>query len=119
MLFNLLEQAAAVSENFGERAASGGFTFLLGMIVIFAGMTILVLCVTGFGKIAEAIAKKAEKKSEKTEKPAEKPAEKPIETTEDGTVPEDIRVAIIAAIAAYYAESGSKNEFKVRKIKKL
>lgn len=114
MLFNLLEQAAAVSENFGERAASGGFTFLLGMIVIFAGMTILVLCVTGFGKIAEAIAKKAEKKSEKTEKPAEKP----IETT-DGTVPEDIRVAIIAAIAAYYAESGSKNEFKVRKIKKL
>ena len=45
--------------------------------------------------------------------------EKPIETTDDGTVPEDIRVAIIAAIAAYYAESGSKNEFKVRKIKKL
>lgn len=115
MLFNLLEQAAAVSENFGERAVSGGFTFLLGMIVIFAGMTILVLCVTGFGKIAEAIAKKAEKKSEKTEKPAEKP----IETTDDGTVPEDIRVVIIAAIAAYYAESGSKNEFKVRKIKKL
>ena len=62
MLFNLLEQAAAVSENFGERAASGGFTFLLGMIVIFAGMTILVLCVTGFGKIAEAIAKKAKKR---------------------------------------------------------
>ena len=76
MLFNLLE-AAAASENFGERAASGGFTFILGMIVIFVGMTVLILCVTGFG------------------------------------------VAIIAAIAAYYAESGSKNEFKVRKIKKL
>lgn len=115
MLFNLLEQAVAASENFGERAASGGFTFLLGMLVIFGGMTILILCVTGFGKIADAIAKKTEKKEAKTDKPAEKP----IETTDDGSIPEEIRVAIIAAITAYYAESGSKNEFKVRKIKKL
>lgn len=115
MLFNLLEQAVAATENFGERAASGGFTFLLGMIVVFAGMTILVICVMGFGKIADAIARKTEKKSEKTDIPVEKP----IETTDDGSVPEEIRVAIIAAIAAYYAESGSKNEFKVRKIKKL
>ena len=114
MLFNLLEAAAAY-ENFGERAASGGFTFILGMIVIFVGMTVLILCVTGFGKIADAIAKKTEKKETK----ADKPVEKPIETADDGSVPEDIRVAIIAAIAAYYAESGSKNEFKVRKIKKL
>ena len=115
MLFNLLEQAVASSENFGERAASGGFTFILGMIVIFVGMTVLILCVAGFGKIADAIAKKTEKKEMKTDKPVEKP----IETADDGSVPEDIRVAIIAAIAAYYAESGSKNEFKVRKIKKL
>ena len=114
MLFNLLE-AAAASENFGERAASGGFTFSLGMIVVFVGMTVLILCVAGFGKIADAIAKKTEKKEIKTDKPVEKP----IETADDGSVPEEIRVAIIAAIAAYYAESGSKNEFKVRKIKKL
>ncbi len=115
MLFNLLDQAAAASENFGERAASGGFTFLLGMIVVFAGMALLVLCVDGFGLLVNKIAEKSEKKSEKTEKPAENS----VEATDDGSVPEEIRVAIIAAIAAYYAESGSKNEFKVRKIKKL
>ncbi len=118
MLFNLLEQAVAASENFGERAASGGFTFLLGMIVVFGGMILLVLCVSGFGVLVNKIAEKGEKKSEKA-KGKEQPAEKPIETTDDGSVPEEIRVAIIAAIAAYYAESGSKNEFKVRKIKKL
>lgn len=115
MLFNLLEQAVAASENFGERAASGGFTFLLGMLVVFGGMILLVLCVSGFGVLVNKIAEKSEKKSEETEEPAEKS----IETTDDGSIPEEIRVAIIAAIAAYYAESGSKNEFKVRKIKKL
>lgn len=118
MLTNLLEQVAA-SENFAERAASGGFTFLLGMIIIFAGMTVLVLCVTAFGKAAEAIANKSEKKAAKKEETAAVSEPETPATTSMDEIPEDIRVAIIAAIAAYYETSGSKNEFTVRKIKKL
>ncbi len=114
MLFNLLEQAVS-DVGLGDKAASGGFTFLIGMLVVFLGMTVLILCVMGFGKIADSIARKTEKKAVK----AEKPAEQTSEIKDDESVPEDIRVAIVAAIAAYYAESGSKNEFKVRKIKKL
>lgn len=118
MLINLLEQVAA-SEKFAERAASGGFTFLLGMIVIFAGMTVLVLCVAAFGKAVEAIANKSEKKAAKKEErdAACEPETLAMQSTDE--IPEDIRVAIIAAIAAYYETSGSKNEFTVRKIKKL
>ena len=108
----------STSETLGDKVAWGGFTFLLGMIVIFAGMTILILCVAGFGKIADAIAKKAEKKSENKNKSAEISAAETV-SADDGDIPEDIRVAIIAAVSAYYAESGSKNEFKVKKIKKV
>ena len=42
------------------------------------------------------------------------------ETTvdEDG-IPENVRVAIMAAVLAYYEGEGVKNEFVVKKIKKL
>ena len=40
-------------------------------------------------------------------------------TVSDDAIPEDIRVAIIAAVSAYYAENGSKNEFTVKKIKRI
>ncbi len=118
MLINLLEQVAA-SENFGERAASGGFTFLLGMIVIFAGMTVLVLCVAAFGKVADRIANKVEKGSKKEKQAPEEIVLQDVPSQASDEIPEDIRVAVIAAIAAYYETSGSKNEFTVRKIKKL
>lgn len=117
MLINLLEQVAA-SENFGDRAASGGFTFLLGMIVVFAGMALLVFCVAAFGKAAEGIANKLEKNASK-EKPPEENVPQVTALSSSDEIPEDIKVAIVAAIAAYYETSGSKNEFTVRKIKKL
>ena len=107
-LFNLLDKTVS----FGEKASDGFFTFLIGMVVIFGGMTVLILCVTAFGKLASYVANKTEKKSE------EKVEAKNEAVLEDG-VPEEIRVAIIAAVAAYYAESRSKNEFTVKKIKKL
>lgn len=110
MLFNLLESAASL----GEKAVDGALTFLIGMVTVFLGMTVLILCVEGFGKIADAIAKKTEKKTE-----AKNEEVKTEITISDDEIPEDIRVAIIAAVSAYYAESGSKNEFTVKKIKRI
>ncbi len=118
MLINLLEQIAA-SENFGDRAASGGFTFLLGMLVVFGGMIILVLCVAAFGKAADGIANKVEKSSDKKNQASEENVPQVTASQTSDEIPEDIKVAIVAAIAAYYETSGSKNEFTVRKIKKL
>lgn len=110
MTVNLLQST------FLDNVSSGGLTFVLGMLVIFLGMIILVLSVSLMGTIMTKI---AEKKAKKVEE--EKSVE--VSSFEDGAqtdeIPEHVKVAIVAAIAAYYADSGVKNEFKVRKIKKI
>lgn len=118
MLFNLLEQAVDSAASLGEKAGDGAITFVIGMAVIFLGMAVLILCVSGFGKIADAIARKADKKAEATNKSEAASVTESV-SADEGDIPEDIRVAIIAAVSAYYTENGSKNEFKVKKIKKL
>lgn len=92
----------------------GVFTFVLGLIVVFAGMAILVLVVSLVAKVMTAKAKEKET-AEETET-----VEAVTETTvdEDG-IPENVRVAIMAAVLAYYEGEGVKNEFVVKKIKKL
>lgn len=95
----------------------GIFTFVLGMIVVFAGMAILVLICSGVAKVMAS--KSAAKKGEDEEESADE-IEAVTETTadEDG-IPENVRVAIMAAVLAYYEGEGVKNEFVVKKIKKL
>lgn len=112
MTANLL----SIFDNFGQNALTGGFTFLLGISVVFLGMIILVLAVSLVGSFMA----KADKK--KTDKILQ---DKNVETVQlsneeqSDDVPEHVRVAIIAAIMAYYADSGVKNEFKVKKIKRI
>ena len=95
----------------------GIFTFVLGMIVVFAGMAILVLICSGVAKI---MASKSAAKKDEDEEEAVDEIEEVTETTadEDG-IPENVRVAIMAAVLAYYEGEGVKNEFVVKKIKKL
>lgn len=109
MMVNVL---ASIFENFGENATWGGFTFILGIAVIFLGMLVLVLAVSALGKVISVV---TEKPSKETKIETPKVEEKP----QGDDIPEHVRVAIIAAISAFYMESGSKNEFTVRKIKKL
>lgn len=92
----------------------GIFTFVLGMLIVFGGMTILVLIVAGVAKIMTA--KKAKKAEENEEESVTEANTE--EVSEDG-IPESVRVAIIAAVLAYYEGEGVKNEFVVKKIKKL
>ena len=110
MLSNLLK--AFTQESF----VWGGFTFILGVIVIFLGMTVLVLAVSGMGIAMKKFddLKQGKKKIAKTVE-----VTKVEQLTEDDEIPEHVKVAIVAAIAAYYADSGVKNEFKVKKIKRI
>lgn len=94
----------------------GIFTFVLGMIVIFAGMAVLVLCVSLVAKVMTAKSGKKEESEKADEAEAEAAVE--AETSDDG-IPENVKVAIIAAVLAYYEGEGVKNEFVVKKIKKL
>ena len=96
----------------------GLFTFILGLCVVFFGMIVIVLSVNLAGRIIHG---KETKKEEKPVKEVPTSVEAPTAPVVEEGVPEHVRVAIIAAIAAYY-ESGNaqpNHEFKVRKIKKL
>lgn len=110
-LFNLLaEEFRGAPDIFW-----GIFTFVLGLIVVFAGMAILVLVVSLVAKVMTAKAKKKET-AEETETVEAVTATEP---AEEGGIPESVRVAIMAAVLAYYEGEGVKNEFVVKKIKKL
>lgn len=100
-----------------SKLGNGLFTFVLGILVVFLGMIVIVLAVSIAGR---AIHGKSEpqKKAEKPVEPTPAPAAVAQPVVEEG-IPEDVRVAIIAAIAAYYENNQPKNEFRVRKIKKL
>lgn len=109
-LFNLLaEEYKGAPDIFW-----GIFTFVLGMIIVFAGMAILVLICSGVAKVMSA---KSAEKDEAT-KAETAPTEEVVAESEDG-IPEEVRVAVIAAVLAYYEGEGVKNEFVVKKIKKL
>lgn len=95
---------------------TGLLTFFLGMLVTFLGMTILVLCVTGIGKI---LSHKDKKKENRPVTLPDLSEEKPVAVDGDD-IPDELKVAIIAAISAYYSSApAANNEFVVKKIKRL
>ena len=95
----------------------GLFTFFLGVLVVFGGMIVLVLFVSAMGK---AFTQKSQKKEDAEEDEVPEVVEvAPVEIADSDEIPEHVRVAIIAAIACYYESTQAKNEFTVKKIKKL
>lgn len=123
MLVNLLAaKAADAAGNYKGMSNEfwGVFTFVLGVLVVFAGMLVLVLCVSLVAKAMEGGKKKdAAKESSEDDEPEEVlPVEAAAETEE--VTDEKTRVAVIAAVLAYLsANGGAQNEFVVKKIKKL
>lgn len=96
----------------------GVFTFVLGMLVVFLGMTVLILCISLVAKVMTAKNKPVsnDNSDDDTEEPE---LENVVAAESDDGVPEHVKVAIIAAVLAYYQGEGVKNEFVVKKIKKL
>lgn len=112
MFFNLLSSTAIDGMS---KWGWGIFTFILGIVVVFAGMALLVLLVSAVAKIFAA--KKVENKGDEDEQ--EEGVQPSITNIDDGDIPENVKAAIIAAVIAYYQGEDKKHEFVVRKIKKL
>ena len=110
------------SDRFGEPAIYA----LIGFLIVFAGILLIIGIIwligllmrktnnlaflSNFGKkIKSAITKKKKK-----EEPAEAQT-----SVDGGDIPDEVKVAIIAAIMAYYSEEKPKCEFKVKRIKRL
>ena len=94
---------------------TGAYTFVLGMVVVFLGIAIIVLFVSLTGNVFSKVDKqKVKEEKNKNIEP------KIIQDANVQDIEEEVKVAIIAAISAYYFnKSNSKCDFVVRKIKKL
>lgn len=119
-LMNLLAERPQISDdgfpitwlNIGEALVYA----LLGFAVTFLGIIILIFFVWAYGKIIKSVRQGAGKKAKgKTE---ESEAQAAVSAA-DGEIPVEVRLAIVAAIAAYYEGESSKCEFKVKRIKRL
>lgn len=119
-LMNLLAERPQVSDdgfpiawlNIGEALVYA----LLGFAVTFLGIIILIFFVWAYGRIIKAARQGAGKKAKAKEESA---AQAAVAEVADGEIPVEVRLAIVAAIAAYYEGEKSKCEFKVKRIKRL
>ena len=89
---------------------TGLIGFFLGMVIVFLGIAIIVAVVFIVGKVIKA--NPSEKKTE--EVPAEPQIEEVAPVSDD--IPDHIKVAIMAAVMAYFEQQNEKCEFTVRKI---
>ncbi len=120
-LMNLLAERPQVSDdgfpitwlNIGEALVYA----LLGFAVTFLGIIILIFFVWAYGKIIKSVRQGVEKKAKG--KAEESGAQAVVTEGADGEIPVEVRLAIVAAIAAYYEGESSKCEFKVKRIKRL
>ena len=109
--------------NFLNALAYGGITAVIGIFIVFLGLTILICAVTIMGKIMKAVtgrqeaAKAAAVKAAPAPAPVQAPVAAPVveEPAEEVTDPELIAV-IAAAIAAF--DSGNKS-LVVRKVRRV
>ena len=115
---HIVEENGKDVQYFGN--ADGGGAFLdallyavVGFAVTFLGIAVLILLVWTVGKIISCVmGKRQAKKSTAIE-------QEQATAIDTGDISEEIRVAIIAAISAYYMNENSNCEFKVKRIKRL
>ena len=99
-------------------AVTGGlYTFVLGLLVVFLGIAIIVVFVTIAGKIFNASENKVKAPKQKVE-PIKEEVVNNAPSADDGEIPEHVKVAIVAAISAYYEEAKSNCDFVVKKIRR-
>ncbi len=107
-----------LKQNNMDPVSGGLYTFVLGMLVVFLGIAVIVIFVSIAGKIFSAGNTKEPKQPKvKDEKPVV--VEKVETPIDNGEVPDHIKVAIVAAITAYYEEKKSNCDFIVKKIRRF
>lgn len=95
---------------------NGAFVFLLGMIVVFFGIAVIILVISGIGKVMTLKDKRPTVKEEDEDEPVTDTASTSIEY--EGVSPEVV-AAISAVLSTYYFSTESNCEFKIKKIKRI
>lgn len=115
MLGSLLEKVYEVGgKTITELTIPEGLLYaLIGFLVTFLGIVILIFFVWLVGKgINTFTAKTAAKSKEKT-------VESSVTAESEDEISTEIKLAIIAAVAAYYEGEKATCEFKVKRIKRI
>lgn len=106
-------------DNFGEAAVYA----LIGLAVVFVGIVTIIGIIWLVGLLMrktnnlEFLTKKREKKDNKQVKEAQSAKGRSEGNSDD--IPDEVKVAIMAAIMAYYEEREEKCQFTVKRIKRL
>ena len=112
MLLNLLSVGTKVS--IGDAAL---YAFI-GFLVVFLGISFLVLVVWSVGKIFTSFTANAEMKNVKPASPVT-PVNILANDTAENDIPEETVAVIMAALMAYYQTTQPKCEFTVKRIKRI
>lgn len=88
---------------------------IIGLVVVFIGIALLVIIFSGFG----AVMKSVTNKKPKTDKHAHVSVPQQAEAASEEEIPEAVKVAIVAAIMAYYETEKPRCEFTVKRIKRI
>ena len=123
MLNNLL----ALIEMEGRRLSFGESMIyaLIGFAIVFAGILIIIFIIWLIGLLMKKtnnlafLSNIGKKKSEKKVKATEKSEVAEVSEPASDEIPDEIKAAIIAAIACYYTAESPKCEFKVKRIKRI
>ena len=106
------------NEHIIDRLADGGLVFLMGMLVVFGGICIIVLSIYLVGKVIDKLDLDGTKKAAAVAETVTNDVVADAAVDADG-IPAEIKVAIIAAISAYYDNAAEKCDFVVRKIRRF
>ncbi len=114
-MFNLL---SLINEEGNLGIGEACIYALIGFVVVFLGIALIIFIIWLIGLLMRKtdnlsflnkIGKKKKSANNQTEEPV----------VADEGIPEEVKVAIIAAIAAYCSEAPAKCEFKVKNIKRI
>ena len=117
LLLHTVQEGNKLVPYFGAEDGSGWLGeallyALIGFIVTFIGIVLLIFIVWLCGKIVSRLSALGGKKKAA-------PAAVLAASPEEEGVSDEVRVAIMAAIAAYYASENAACEFQVKRIKRL
>ena len=116
MLMNLLTNASSLPEGYVEATIGESALYaLLGYLVVFAGISFLILVVWLVGKLMAKI----EGGLKQTKQEMVVPTTPVAPTTQSEEVDEETIAVIMAALTAYYQANETKCEFTVKRIKRI
>lgn len=116
-LLALIEMEGSLS--FGEACIYA----IIGFAIIFAGIAIIIFIIWFIGLLMkktnnlEFLTEIGKKSGKQKAVSAEIPAKNA--TVADDEIPDEVKAAIVAAIACYYTADKPKSEFRVKRIKRI